>query len=270
MPVALGGCSVVADAKYAYVIGGVNENFVPDLVLETLEWTIMAPMSRLRKNCAAVLRGKYIYVFGGFHEAWLVSVERYSIAENSWQDLSDMPRKHYCSHPSAVIFDKDIYIMGSLKVLDIFDTVSLMWKAGEDPSRKFPKSASAITAVALKNRFLVVICGWKGQIGSIRRSCYIYDRIFNFWAKMPAALNINFSRTGHTAAVLDGKIVVFGGSDNRYLSASSIEFIDVDNLLDCVPLTYPLPSFYFNRILILEKDGGNQGKAPKTKMCDDD
>ena len=45
-----------------------------------------------------------------------------------------------------------------------------------------------------------------------------------------------------TAAVLDGNIVVCGGRDNYENSLSSMDCIDICDLLECAPLHYPLPS----------------------------
>ena len=60
-------------------------------------------------------------------------------------------------------------------------------------------------------------------------------------------------RYQHTAAVLDGKIVVAGGRgrDNKVLA--SVECIDADALLEYAPLHYPLPTLLFNRILVISK-----------------
>eukprot|EP00816_Leptocylindrus_hargravesii_P003235 CAMPEP_0196801306 /NCGR_PEP_ID=MMETSP1362-20130617/1068_1 /TAXON_ID=163516 /ORGANISM="Leptocylindrus danicus, Strain CCMP1856" /LENGTH=58 /DNA_ID=CAMNT_0042172201 /DNA_START=28 /DNA_END=200 /DNA_ORIENTATION=- len=54
----------------------------------------MAPMGTTRSLFAAVLKDGYIYVFGGCnYHGLLYSTERYSIANNRWEDLQDMPKE---------------------------------------------------------------------------------------------------------------------------------------------------------------------------------
>mmetsp|Transcript_18207 Transcript_18207/g.27053 ORF Transcript_18207/g.27053 Transcript_18207/m.27053 type:complete len:328 (-) Transcript_18207:100-1083(-) len=253
MPVPLYACHVVSNAKEVYVIGGESANLVKTLYrlsLDTLEWTIMAPMKSARSYCVAVLKGNYIYAFGGLFN--LISAERYSIAENSWKALPNMPRDRY-GH-SAVLFGNDIFIAGGRykdASLDVFDTVSLSWKNEEEKPNGMPKSVSHAAAVALKGRYLVVI-GGRDEEYHATAGCLIYDSILNSWFEMPASMNMITARIYHTAAVLDGKIVVSGGSDGARSSAS-IEFIDVDDFLECAPLVYPLPPSCLDQILILGK-----------------
>eukprot|EP00816_Leptocylindrus_hargravesii_P001605 CAMPEP_0196803940 /NCGR_PEP_ID=MMETSP1362-20130617/3446_1 /TAXON_ID=163516 /ORGANISM="Leptocylindrus danicus, Strain CCMP1856" /LENGTH=52 /DNA_ID=CAMNT_0042175863 /DNA_START=26 /DNA_END=181 /DNA_ORIENTATION=- len=52
----------------------------------------MAPMGTPRVDFAAILKEKYIYVFGGSNGSdgrRLSSTERYSIANNTWEELPD-------------------------------------------------------------------------------------------------------------------------------------------------------------------------------------
>eukprot|EP00816_Leptocylindrus_hargravesii_P005627 CAMPEP_0196802124 /NCGR_PEP_ID=MMETSP1362-20130617/1814_1 /TAXON_ID=163516 /ORGANISM="Leptocylindrus danicus, Strain CCMP1856" /LENGTH=56 /DNA_ID=CAMNT_0042173339 /DNA_START=12 /DNA_END=179 /DNA_ORIENTATION=- len=53
----------------------------------------MAPMGTARYDFAAILKDNYIYVFGGCNNGGrLSSTERYCIANNTWEDLQDMPK----------------------------------------------------------------------------------------------------------------------------------------------------------------------------------
>ena len=61
------------------------------------------------------------------------------------------------------------------------------------------------------------------------------------------------ARNSHTAAVLDGKIVVAGGQDRGYKALASVECIDADALLEFAPLHYPLPDWILNRVLEIGK-----------------
>ena len=71
-----------------------------------------------------------------------------------------------------------------------------------------------------------------------------------------------------TAAVLDWKVVVAGGSDGDRKPIPSAEFIDINDLLEYAPLHYPLPLLVFDRILEIGKADDNTDdadKAPRKK-----
>ena len=57
----------------------------------------------------------------------------------------------------------------------------------------------------------------------------------------------------HTAAVLDGKILVAGGVDHDNNALASVECIDVDALLEYAPLHYPLPDWIMDRVFEIGK-----------------
>jgi len=275
MPVALSSCCAVANAEYAYVIGGEGQptnynpvNVLYRLSLKTLKWTTMAPMRRARLYFAAVLRENYIYVFGGYDgEHWVVSAERYSIVDNSWEELPNMPRQRR-GH-SACLLGKDIFLVGGYDyVSDVFDTVSLRWETGENP-RNVPVMTGYVAAAGLKGRYLVMIVGRDPQPSSLR-SCFIYDSIFNCWSETPASMKMVEGRSLPTPSkifVMDGNIVVFCGGLQGF---DSIEFINVDALLEYAPLIYQFPPFYFNQILVLGKDNICNDNSAKRKRCDDD
>ena len=87
-----------------------------------------------------------------------------------------------------------------------------------------------------------------GYVGHASASCLIYER----WSSLPVSMNMNTTRRNHTAAVLDGKIVVAGGWVGRQ-RLSSMMCIDGRDILEYAPLDYPLQNEYFNQILQLGK-----------------
>ena len=94
--------------------------------------------------------------------------------------------------------------------------------------------------------------GGEDEEGEITAGCLIYDCLINQWSSTPSSMNMITARHDHTAALLDGKIVVAGGDGGeQYLS--SMECIDACDVLEYAPLDYPLPQIYFNQILQLGK-----------------
>merc|ERR1712226_1368727 len=137
---------------------------------------------------------------------------------------------------------------------DVFDTSSLTWK---NPTylRDMPEEGRNAAAVVLKKKYLLVIGGfgknsryWRATAG-----CLIYDIWCNRWSSTPASMDMIEARGSHTAAVLDGKIVVAGGWGQDRNKLASVECIDADALLEYAPLHYPLPTLLFKRILEIGK-----------------
>eukprot|EP00816_Leptocylindrus_hargravesii_P002373 CAMPEP_0196802000 /NCGR_PEP_ID=MMETSP1362-20130617/1741_1 /TAXON_ID=163516 /ORGANISM="Leptocylindrus danicus, Strain CCMP1856" /LENGTH=270 /DNA_ID=CAMNT_0042173197 /DNA_START=30 /DNA_END=839 /DNA_ORIENTATION=+ len=199
MPAALTGCRVVANDEYVYVIGGYDGrravNMVYRLCLKSEKWTTMAPMGTPRRYFAAILKDGYIYVFGGTNDDGamyydLSSTERYSIANNIWENLPDMPKGPRFGHCAVTTRGSEIYIVGGdgTRSVDVFDTSSLTWKTPINV-RDMPEVRPAAAAVVVKKRYLVVI----GGIDEERRataSCLIYDFLYNHWSSTPASMDM--------------------------------------------------------------------------------
>ena len=208
-------------------------------------------MGAARCYCAGVLLDDYAYIFGGSVGGDILAlVERYSIVGNTWEDLPDMAEAR-CGHCAVAALRNEIYILGGgTRVLEVFDTTLLEWKT-EASLCGMPGSNDDAAAVVLKNRYLVLIGGYDDEDGTTA-GCLIYDCSINRWSSTPASVNMISARHDHTAALLDGKIVVAGGEcDGSALS--SMECIDVRDVLEYAPLDYPLQDIYFNQILQLGK-----------------
>merc|ERR1712043_13886 len=135
--------------------------------------------------------------------------------------------------------------------MDVFDTSSLSWK---NPTylRDMPVVRCRAAAVLLKKKYLVVMGGYD-EAWCATAGCLIYDIWCNRWSSTPASMDMNEAREQHTAAVLDGKIVVAGGVGRGSKVLASVECIDADALLEYAPLHYPLPTLLFKRILEIGK-----------------
>mmetsp|Transcript_9321 Transcript_9321/g.14023 ORF Transcript_9321/g.14023 Transcript_9321/m.14023 type:complete len:349 (-) Transcript_9321:285-1331(-) len=239
-PAALAACSVVATANgRVYVVGGRGSsgkavNTVYCLSLKTWRWTNMAPMGTGRYGCAIALAAGYIHVFGGEggNGRVLKSVERYSIVDDTWEYLPSMAEER--KYHSAALFGADnIVIVGGARSVLVFDVFLKRWKTkGAYNLRDMPGERHAAAVVALKNRYLMVIGGYRSEEVPDASSCYIFDWSSNRWFKTPASMNMSTPRRFHSATVLDGKIVVAGGYSNHDGCLSSMECIDVNTILN--------------------------------------
>ena len=259
MPAARSGFCAVASEWYMYIIGGMGAddravNTIFRLSLVTYQWTALTPMWTARCFCAGVLFDDYVYMFGGANnDDAISSVERYSIVGNTWEDLPDMAAESGWGHCAVAALRNVIYILGGYgtRVLEVFDSALLEW--GTEASLcDMPELRRYAAVVMLKNRYLVVIGGKHGN-NVMSAGCLIYDCSINQWNSTPASMNMITGRNFHTAAVLDRKIVVAGGVDSDGHCLSSMECIDVRDVLEYAPLDYPLPHIYFDQILQLGK-----------------
>ena len=164
-----------------------------------------------------------------------------------------MPKGPRYDHCAAATTGSKIYIVGGLdtRSVEVFDTATLTWK-NETHLHDMPEERRCAAAVLLKKKYLVVI-GGDDQDWNATAGCLIYDLRSNNWSSTPASMNMIQARRSHTAAVLDGKIVVAGGKDRDRNILASVESIDVDALLEYAPLHYPLPDWILNRIFEISK-----------------
>eukprot|EP00816_Leptocylindrus_hargravesii_P008031 CAMPEP_0196801788 /NCGR_PEP_ID=MMETSP1362-20130617/1565_1 /TAXON_ID=163516 /ORGANISM="Leptocylindrus danicus, Strain CCMP1856" /LENGTH=141 /DNA_ID=CAMNT_0042172913 /DNA_START=28 /DNA_END=449 /DNA_ORIENTATION=+ len=141
----------------------------------------MAPMGNPRKEFAAILKDEYIYVFGGYNGRSLSSTERYSVANNTWENLPDMPKGPCDGHCAVSTTGSEIYIVDgyATRTVDVFDTSSLSWK-NHTYLRHLPEVRCYAAAVVLKDKYLVLIGGY-GEDG-VTAGCLIYDIWSNRWS----------------------------------------------------------------------------------------
>uniref|UniRef100_A0A7S2L769 Uncharacterized protein n=2 Tax=Leptocylindrus danicus TaxID=163516 RepID=A0A7S2L769_9STRA len=284
MPVALYGCTATCGGgNYMYVIGGlggVNDaiaNTVYRLSLMNYKWKNMsaAPMKTARFGHASVLCDNYIYVFGGLdHRGKLASVERYSISKNTWEDdlpAMDEARVGHC----AVVVGNLIYIVGGYRAkrsMIVFDTVSLKWRSHDDdtdddgcPLSDMPYTRDFATAVVLRDDVLpnvvnyLMIIGGEDEHGHVMPSCLIYNCYNNTWSSVPVCMEMTRARSYHVTSVLKDRVIVAGGIGSNDQRLSSMESIQASDLLRYAPLMFPLPTVYFDQILLLGKAKDDNG-----------
>jgi N-acetylneuraminic acid mutarotase len=158
---------------------------------------------------AVSYRGK-LYVHGGYRGRRDLSSAtnrffRYDPGRNRWRRLrsSRTPR---AAHAAAVIGRK-LYVAGganahgSLRSLEIYDFARRRWRRG--PS--FPGPARNHTTGAAVGSFFYVLAG---RDQSNFRAAERFDVRRRRWQRLP---RLGTARGGIASAVVDGKIVVFGG-----------------------------------------------------------
>lgn len=160
-----------------YVVGGSDEddkrlNRLWAYDPQTDKWTSGAPM-KVARECDVVAKGDTIYAIGGFDgENAVRTCEAYSIAENKWSDLPDLPIKTSAHHLALVgdaIFSFGDY--AEMNRVQKFDLGSRTWtrldKSGFDARRHM-----AVCAIDGK---IYVIGGNMASRGSYLDEIQVFD-----------------------------------------------------------------------------------------------
>eukprot|EP00814_Leptocylindrus_danicus_P005220 CAMPEP_0116028884 /NCGR_PEP_ID=MMETSP0321-20121206/15743_1 /TAXON_ID=163516 /ORGANISM="Leptocylindrus danicus var. danicus, Strain B650" /LENGTH=86 /DNA_ID=CAMNT_0003503021 /DNA_START=17 /DNA_END=274 /DNA_ORIENTATION=- len=86
----------------------------------------MAPMCNPRAYFTAALKDNYIYINGGYDIDYeeLPWIERYSIENNTWEELADVPKGRRSGHCAiSTRGGSEIFIVGGHTCsVDVFDT----------------------------------------------------------------------------------------------------------------------------------------------------
>ncbi|RGB29337.1 hypothetical protein C1646_672541 [Rhizophagus diaphanus] len=154
---------------------------------------------------------------------------------------------------SSVSYEGKIYIFGGqigngndakfFNNLDIFDTINLNWQVGSLVNS--PVARSLYTATLVNG--VIYYIGGKTQFNvySPLTEIYQYDIVTNTWSlKKATAVDVESmpgSRTAHSAVLIEGKIVIYGGffsSDDtpyRIPAKKTIAMLDVNTLVWSIP-----------------------------------
>ena len=221
-------CTAVVDGLI-YAIGGNPDAAVSASgrgpALATVEvydpatdtWTARAdaPLA-LEFSSASVVEGK-IYVFGNWVEEKAVpTAQEYDPATDTWRARADMPTDR--GGLSTSVVNGKIYALGGLvtyagynmTAVEEYDPATDTWAA------KAPMPSKRAAPTVVVNGRIYVFGGaetdsiW-GDGGS--PSVYEYDPATDTWARLD---DMPFVRSLHTAAVVDGKVYIIGGSTTAY------------------------------------------------------
>lgn len=171
-------------------------------------------MKHSRSGCSVALLDGFLYVAGGYDGTnSLDIVERYSIENNSWENVAPMQTSR--NGLKLVEHKKKLYALGGddgqkfLNTVECYDPNENQWifKAG------MKNEQANFGALSLKNSVYVVG----------KNSCEVYYPEEDRWEEMPKADEI---RNGRCLVMFQGKLVVIGGKNVSSEIIPTVQYYD--------------------------------------------
>lgn len=225
-----------------YVIGGFNgTDYITSIQVydpATDTWDSITNASGTftpRRGMSSVVISGKIYTFGGANgtggsngSGALNNVEVFDPTTNIWSTLPDMPTARWRS--CAVLLNGKVYVMGGfisgpVNTVEIFDTLTQTWSEGDTASFG---ARSDFAAFGMNGKIYVV--GGQGDTVSPQ----VFDPDSNRWTT-PETTGYYLERQGPGAALINGKIYVFGGANGG-------EYFNTFDVLDPVTNTWTTPA----------------------------
>lgn len=212
---------VAAVNGIVYVIGGITSRAVGVTTVEaydvaSAQWRNVAPLPRPLHHVPAATDGSFLYTAGGYAGASFTPVNdvfRYDPSRDTWEAL--LPLTTPVGAAAAAVRGRYLHVVGGGRgltsvtqhlVLDL-DSPTAWHRAAA-----LPEALNHLAAVVW-NENLYVVGGRRDPSGlSNSAGLYRYLPESDQWealAPMPTA------RSGHAAAVLDHRLLVFGGEVNQ-------------------------------------------------------
>ena len=199
-------------------------------------WTQKADMPTARSYLSTSVMDGKIYAIGGasiFNEQHrLETVEIYDPSTNTWAKARDMNHARSCAALSVV--NGEIYAMGGwgvsqiqdqpetiLSSVEVFNLRRNRWQ--ERTGMVAPKTSHTASVIDGK---IYVMGGYfqEGKEYKTLSTIEIYDPATDRWTQEPDML---IGKSGHTTAVIDGQIYIFGGDSNNFHDLlTSVEVYD--------------------------------------------
>ncbi|ELU16880.1 hypothetical protein CAPTEDRAFT_66668, partial [Capitella teleta] len=176
------------------------------------QWNTLPPMPTARRSHSSIYHNHHLYVVGGldgciiFNGRPLNSVEALDMRNLQWNHLPPLPRE-VCSAHLAIVSD-NLFVLGGFFggycgdwVADVheFDSTQQTWRQRSP----MPEICDGGAAVSFNDHVYVV--------GGSKRSCMRFNPRNNTWTSLQRS---QFSHTCGPSLVLNGNIVVFGGSNH--------------------------------------------------------
>jgi N-acetylneuraminic acid mutarotase len=214
----------VVDGKI-YVMGGApsmagsSHALVQEYNPAADTWTEKASLPTPREGLSSAAVDGRIYAIGG--SQWDVttsgglvvsSVEMYDPATDTWVPKASLPRPR--TYAGAAILDGKIYVLGgATRVGQGVSSSMLMYDPGTDTwTEKSPMPGQrALSAAAVHDGRIYVFGGAESftEPPSASSTVFVYDPAADTWTERG---DMPFERRGMAAAVVSGKVYLFGGS----------------------------------------------------------
>lgn len=210
----MGGAPSMADSSHALV-----QEYNP--AADT--WTEKASLPTPREGLSSAAVDGRIYAIGGTQ--WDVttsgglvvsSVEMYDPATDTWAPKAPLPRPR--TYAGAAILDGKIYVLGgATRVGEGVSSSMLMYDPGTDTwTEKSPMPGQrALSAAAVHDGRIYVFGGAESftEPPPASSTVFEYDPAADTWTERG---DMPFERRGMAAAVVSGKVYLFGGSKTAY------------------------------------------------------
>jgi hypothetical protein len=196
----------------------VNSDFHQVFDPATGDWTLKAPIPYACNHLCMAVIGTKIYSFGGFIEQNRCPHSNcfvYDAETDTWEKIPNLLRPRGAI--SAVALDGKIHLLGgrnvrSLDWHEIYDPETRTYEIlndmrGSTPTQPFAGQRCHMGAVVVDGR-IHCIGGRKDSYDFNTGLHSVFDpatRTWSFLREMPTA------RSGHCVAVVDGRILAFGG-----------------------------------------------------------
>ncbi|ELT90838.1 hypothetical protein CAPTEDRAFT_82105, partial [Capitella teleta] len=167
------------------------------------QWNTLPPMPTARREHSSIYHNHHLYVVGGCNRSELNSVEALDMRNLQWNHLPPLPRE-VCLAYLAIVSD-NLFVLGGYcglnRVADVheFDLTQQTWRQRSP----MPEICVAGAAVSFNDHVYVV--------GGRERSCMRFNPRNNTWTSLRRP---RFIHTYGPSLVLNGNIVVFGGSND--------------------------------------------------------
>jgi N-acetylneuraminic acid mutarotase len=203
-----------------YVVGGLDAQGTSlSTVLRfdgaSQTWSAVAPLPEpLHHANVGVVNGK-LYVVGVLapNFAARADVLEYDPATDRWTARAPLPAAQRRGASAVGVIGDELIVAGGLRGGAAVTDVTA-YDPRTDTHRTLaplPSATEHVVGAAVGSK-LYVIGGRDGSIASITARVDVYDATTGTWARGP---DLPTGRGGHAAAVLDGRIVVFGGEGHH-------------------------------------------------------
>ncbi|AEI45237.1 hypothetical protein KCX80_30490 [Paenibacillus mucilaginosus] len=179
------------------------------------DWEKKASMSHARYGQGVERLGNLIYSVGGEDDSergYTATVEAYDPASNQWLKKADLPQPGV--HLKTAVYHELLYVIAGYEPLTGTPIPVQYYDPGKDQWTILPDVVLDIYEPA--------VTVWKGQVlisGGYHNSGVTLDTVFTFdpgTGKREKVAAMPAPRFGHTAAIVNDRLMIAGGAPNAY------------------------------------------------------